>query len=40
MNIQVLDIQEHQVETAIIQLKEEKAEAAEETDEKDDKKED
>ena len=41
MNIQVLDIQEHQVETAIIQLKEEeKVEDAEETDEKEEKKED
>lgn len=34
MNIQVLDIQDHQVETAIIQLKEEKAESAEEEIEK------
>ena len=34
MNIQVLDIQDHQVDTAIIQLKEEKAESVEEEIEK------
>ena len=39
MNIQVLDIQEHQVETAIIQIKEEKTEESEEEIEKEESKE-
>lgn len=39
MNIQVLDIQDHQVETAIIQLKEEKSEETEEEIEKEEGKE-
>ena len=39
MNVQVLDIKEHQVETAIIQLKEEKTEVAEEEIEKEEDKE-
>ena len=39
MNIQVLDIQDHQVETAIIQLKEEMSEETEEEIEKEEGKE-
>ena len=39
MNIQVLEIQDHQVETAIIQIKEEKTEESEEEIEKEESKE-